>query len=191
MLGVARLRLPEKIARNLVDEELPEARPPAALHGDTRRAGAVKAATLTELQHRLDEPYTDDERNGIRMAERNSKSESEADGGRRGGKGRGGPGGPGGPGGRGGWADRAASVAEVEMHGVAAVAMTHAARFAVLRAAMDAATRKEIVVVREGVRGMTVVVEANQQAAGGIVRVRRLGAESEEANSFTRRYANI
>ena len=84
-----------------------------------------------------------------------------------------------------GGADRAASVAEVEMHGVAAVAMTHAARFAVLRAAMDAATRKEIVVVQEGVRGMTVVVEANQQAAGGIVRVRRLGAESEEANSFT------
>ncbi|MEK6611735.1 MAG: DEAD/DEAH box helicase [Gemmatimonadota bacterium] len=99
VLGVARLRLPEKIARNLVDEELPELDRPLRFTVIRGARGAVKAATLTELQHRLDEPFTDDERNGIRMTERNSKSESEADGGRRGGKGRGGPGGFGGRGG--------------------------------------------------------------------------------------------
>jgi ATP-dependent helicase HrpA len=93
VLGVARLRLPEKIARNLVDEELPDLDRPVRFTVIRGARGAVKAATLTELQHRLDEPFTDDERNGIRMAERNSKSESETDRGRRGGKGRGGPGG--------------------------------------------------------------------------------------------------
>jgi hypothetical protein len=60
--GVARLRVPEKIARTLVDEELPQLDRPlrfAVLRG---ARGAVKANSLTELQERLDEPFTDDER---------------------------------------------------------------------------------------------------------------------------------
>jgi ATP-dependent helicase HrpA len=88
-LGVARLRLPEKVARNLVDEELPDLDRPVRFMVTRGARGSVKAATLTELQERLDEPFTDDERSGARVAERNSKSESETERGRRGGPGRG------------------------------------------------------------------------------------------------------
>ncbi|MEK7239257.1 MAG: hypothetical protein AAB224_01595, partial [Gemmatimonadota bacterium] len=86
--------------------------------------------------------------------------------------------------GRAGEADRAASVAEVAMLGAAAVAKTHAARFAILRAAMDAAMREEIVVVREGARGTAAAV-ASRLVAGRIVQVHRPDAESEEENSIS------
>ncbi len=60
--GVARLRLPEKIARTLVEEELPVLDRPLRFVVLRGARGAVKAATLLELQERLDEPFTDDER---------------------------------------------------------------------------------------------------------------------------------
>ncbi len=94
MLGVARLRLPEKVARNLVDEELPALDRPVRFTVMRGARGAVKAATLTELQHRLDEPFTDDERG--RISEGKADREKDRDRDRRGGPRRGGPGGFGG-----------------------------------------------------------------------------------------------
>ncbi|MHB8838549.1 MAG: hypothetical protein ACYC7F_06305, partial [Gemmatimonadaceae bacterium] len=59
--GVARLRLPEKIARTLVEEELPALDRPLRFAVVRGARGTVKAATLPELQERLDDPFTDDE----------------------------------------------------------------------------------------------------------------------------------
>lgn len=60
--GVARLRLPEKLARTLVDEELPTLDRPVRFLVTRGARGAVRASTLLELQDRLDEPFTEDER---------------------------------------------------------------------------------------------------------------------------------
>ncbi len=63
---VVRLRLPEKIARTLVAEELPTLDRPlrfAVLRGNR---GAVRAADLPTLQEKLDDPYTDEERETAR-----------------------------------------------------------------------------------------------------------------------------
>jgi len=60
--GVARLRVPEKIARTLVEEELPPLDRPLRFTVTRGARGAVKAASLNELQERLDEPFTEDER---------------------------------------------------------------------------------------------------------------------------------
>ncbi len=92
LLGVARLRLPEKIARNLVVEELPELDRPVRFTVVRGARGAVKAATLDELQARLDDPFTDDEK---------SRSRMDADPGAGSGRPRGGGGGRGGGGPRG------------------------------------------------------------------------------------------
>ncbi|HEY3287910.1 MAG TPA: DEAD/DEAH box helicase [Gemmatimonadaceae bacterium] len=85
VLGVARLRLPEKVARNLVAEELPALDRPVRFTVIRGARGAVKAATLDELQERLDDPFTDDERsrNAGRQADRSGRSD-------RAGRGRGG-----------------------------------------------------------------------------------------------------
>ncbi|MBW7934609.1 MAG: DEAD/DEAH box helicase [Gemmatimonadaceae bacterium] len=89
VIGVARLRIPEKIARTLVDEELPSLDRPLRFVVTRGARGAVKAATLAELQDRLDDPFTDDER---RQSEgRPSSRERESSRGRpERGKGRGG-----------------------------------------------------------------------------------------------------
>ena len=90
--GVARLRLPEKVARNLVAEELPELDRPLRFTVMRGARGAVKAATLPELQDRLDDPFTDDERSRSAERGRNSGRDFEKKGApRRGGfNGRGG-----------------------------------------------------------------------------------------------------
>ncbi len=90
--GVARLRLPEKVARSLVAEELPVLDRPLRFTVMRGARGSVKAATLGELQDRLDEPYTDDEKS--RSSDQGKKRGREFDGDRRGK--------PGGGGGRGG-----------------------------------------------------------------------------------------
>lgn len=59
--GVARLRLPEKMARTLVEDELPTLDRPlrfAVLRG---QRGAVRAKTLDALQDLLDQPWSPDE----------------------------------------------------------------------------------------------------------------------------------
>jgi hypothetical protein len=61
--GVARLRVPEKIARTLVDAELPRLDRPLRFMVTRGVRGAVRASTLEELQDALDRPWTDDEVN--------------------------------------------------------------------------------------------------------------------------------
>jgi len=60
--GVIRLRLPEKLARTLVTSELPEFDRPVRFVVTRGQRGAVRAATLQELQELLDLPWSPGER---------------------------------------------------------------------------------------------------------------------------------
>jgi hypothetical protein len=59
--GVARLRLPEKIARTLTDAEVPELDRPVRFTVLRGQRGAVRADTLDELQELLERPWSPDE----------------------------------------------------------------------------------------------------------------------------------
>jgi hypothetical protein len=59
---VVRLRLPEKLARTLVHEELPPLDRPLRFVVPRGQRGAVRADDLLALQERLDLPFTDEER---------------------------------------------------------------------------------------------------------------------------------
>jgi hypothetical protein len=60
--AVARLRLPEKLARSLVEEELPVLDRPLRFVVLRGPRGAVRAATLEELRELLDRPWSPGER---------------------------------------------------------------------------------------------------------------------------------
>jgi hypothetical protein len=60
--GVARLRLPEKIARTLAEEELPVLDRSLRFIVTRGARGAARATTLRELQAELDRPFTDEHR---------------------------------------------------------------------------------------------------------------------------------
>jgi hypothetical protein len=60
-LGVARLRVPEKLARTLVEAELPAFDRPFRFIVLRGARGAVRANTLEELQELLDRPFAPDE----------------------------------------------------------------------------------------------------------------------------------
>jgi len=60
-VAVVRLDLPEKLARTLVEEELPPLDRPVRFTVGRGRRGAVRADTLLELQELLDQPWTPDE----------------------------------------------------------------------------------------------------------------------------------
>lgn len=97
---VVRLRLPEKLARTLVHEELPVLDRPLRFVVPRGQRGAVRADDLLELQERLDLPFTDEERaahdrgNDRGKDRGNSRGREERGPGRpsRGGGGRHGPG---------------------------------------------------------------------------------------------------
>ncbi|HUQ84212.1 MAG TPA: DEAD/DEAH box helicase [Gemmatimonadaceae bacterium] len=59
--GVARLRLPEKLARTLAEEELPALDRPLRFTVLRGPRGAVRATTLDELQEMLDRPWSPNE----------------------------------------------------------------------------------------------------------------------------------
>ncbi|MFN2398893.1 MAG: DEAD/DEAH box helicase, partial [Gemmatimonadaceae bacterium] len=59
--AVARLRLPEKLARTLVENELPVLDRPLRFTVTRGQRGAVRASTLEELQDLLDRPWSPDE----------------------------------------------------------------------------------------------------------------------------------
>jgi hypothetical protein len=59
--GVARLRLPEKVARTLTESELPVLDRPLRFVVTRGQRGSVRASTLDELQARLDAPWTEEE----------------------------------------------------------------------------------------------------------------------------------
>jgi ATP-dependent RNA helicase HrpA len=61
-LGVVRLVIPEKIARGLVREELPDLDRPARFTITRGGRGSVKADSLEEIGDALDRPFTDEER---------------------------------------------------------------------------------------------------------------------------------
>jgi ATP-dependent helicase HrpA len=61
LTGVARLRLPEKLARTLTDEELPALDRPLRFIVTRGVRGAARAKTLLELQDELERPFTDKE----------------------------------------------------------------------------------------------------------------------------------
>jgi hypothetical protein len=60
-LGVARLRLPEKLARTIVEAELPTLDRPLRFVVTRGQRGAVRADTLDELQEILERPWSPDE----------------------------------------------------------------------------------------------------------------------------------
>jgi ATP-dependent helicase HrpA len=60
--GVVRLQLPEKLARTLVDEELPELDRPIRFAVSRGGRGTIKADTLAEVQELLDRPWMESER---------------------------------------------------------------------------------------------------------------------------------
>jgi hypothetical protein len=60
-IGVARLRLPEKLARTLDEAELPTLDRPIRFSVHRGQRGTVRAATLDELQDLLDRPWTAEE----------------------------------------------------------------------------------------------------------------------------------
>lgn len=59
--GVARLRLPEKVAKTLTESELPVLDRPLRFVVARGQRGSVRASTLDELQARLDAPWTEEE----------------------------------------------------------------------------------------------------------------------------------
>ena len=59
--GVARLRLPEKLARTLTPQELPELDRPMRFVVARGARGAARGDTLDELQEELDRPFTEAE----------------------------------------------------------------------------------------------------------------------------------
>jgi hypothetical protein len=61
LVGVARLRLPEKIARTLSEEELPSLDRPLRFIVTRGERGAARAETLAQLQEELDRPFTERE----------------------------------------------------------------------------------------------------------------------------------
>jgi hypothetical protein len=60
-LGVARLRLPEKIARTLTEEEIPRLDRPVRFVVLRGQRGAVRSDSLEDLQERLAQPWSPDE----------------------------------------------------------------------------------------------------------------------------------
>jgi uncharacterized membrane protein YgcG len=103
--GVARLRIPEKIARSLTPAEVPVLDRPVRYIVHRGQRGAVRARTLEELQTLLDQPWTDEEiarfnrkRDEQREAQRGRRRGHGSHAGNRGSSGRGGAG----PGGRSG-----------------------------------------------------------------------------------------
>jgi hypothetical protein len=60
-VGVARLRLPEKLARSLTAGELPVLDRPLRFIVTRGARGAARANTLEELQEELDRPFTEKE----------------------------------------------------------------------------------------------------------------------------------
>jgi ATP-dependent helicase HrpA len=73
-IGVAWLQLPEKLARTLVEEELPALDRPVRFMVIRGRRGTLRAATLLELQELLDMPWMPDEVEAARDDRRRDES---------------------------------------------------------------------------------------------------------------------
>ena len=67
-IGVARLRLPEKLARTLSETELPALDRPLRFVVTRGARGAARASTLDALQEELERPFTEEELNAMNRA---------------------------------------------------------------------------------------------------------------------------
>jgi hypothetical protein len=74
-VGVARLTLPEKLARTLSDEELPELDRPLRFIVMRGARGAARADTLDRLREELDRPVTDEELAALDRASERDREE--------------------------------------------------------------------------------------------------------------------
>ena len=83
-LGVVRLVLPEKIARGLIAEELPELDRPVRFSITRGGRGSVKAESLDGIADALDRPFTDSELVQERSARREAFQKYETRDGKRG-----------------------------------------------------------------------------------------------------------
>jgi ATP-dependent helicase HrpA len=75
IIGVARLRLPEKMARNMSESELPTLDRPLRFVVTRGMRGAARASTLDELQEELDRPFTRDEIDGFERVKNRQRDE--------------------------------------------------------------------------------------------------------------------
>jgi ATP-dependent helicase HrpA len=73
-IGVARLRMPEKLARNMASEELPTLDRPLRFVVTRGARGAARGNTLEELQEELERPFTREE---IERLERENNQERD------------------------------------------------------------------------------------------------------------------
>jgi ATP-dependent helicase HrpA len=80
--GTVRLLLPEKIARSLVESELPQFDRPVRFTVSRGARGAVRASSLDELQELLSRPWSSEEKSG----DRGGRRERDDRGGKRGGR---------------------------------------------------------------------------------------------------------
>jgi ATP-dependent helicase HrpA len=62
LVPVVRLRVPEKLARTMIQEEVPSLDRPVRFVVPRGQRGSVRADTLLDLQHKLDMPFMDDEK---------------------------------------------------------------------------------------------------------------------------------
>ena len=78
VVGIARLQLPEKIARNLSEQELPQLDRPLRFVVPRGARGAARAGDLDALREELDRPFTDEELAELdRQKERQRRGEEE------------------------------------------------------------------------------------------------------------------
>ena len=73
--GIVRMRLPEKLARTMAAEEVPQLDRPIRYVVPRGQRGSVRANSLGELQEKLSMPYTDDE---IEQPRKNPREEIES-----------------------------------------------------------------------------------------------------------------
>jgi len=105
LLGVVRLKVPEKLARTLVEEEIPVLDRPVRFVVPRGQRGSVRASTILELQQKLDMPFTEEEQARAAPPSRDEQDARRRERGTRDVRGEfqrhGKRGGPGGSGGRG------------------------------------------------------------------------------------------
>ena len=77
--SVARVQLPEKIARTLADSELPKLDRPMRFVVHRGQRGAARADTLDALREELDRPFTDEELDALDRASERKREDRKRD----------------------------------------------------------------------------------------------------------------
>ncbi len=80
LVPVVRLRVPEKLARTMIQEEVPSLDRPVRFVVPRGQRGSVRADTLLDLQHKLDMPFMDDEKERRTESVREPRTDPRAEG---------------------------------------------------------------------------------------------------------------